>query len=94
MFKQLLPLSSLSLLLLAATPAAVRADLAPWGMLESGPNEVVYTLDISCTGVGLVCGALDAYTDVQVATLSGSGEIDIDATAGTLQFVQDGTQDV
>ncbi|MEE2674997.1 MAG: hypothetical protein VX466_14440, partial [Myxococcota bacterium] len=48
----------------------------------------------SCTGVGLVCSALDAYTDVQVATLSGSGEIDIDATGGTLQFVQDGTQDV
>ena len=94
MFKQLLPLLSLSLFVFASAPVASLADVAPWQLLTGVPNEVIYTLDISCTGAGLVCGALDAYSDVQVATLSGSGEMDIDSTAGTLQFLQDGTQDV
>ena len=94
MFKQLLPLSSLSFFVFAFAPVASLADVAPWILLSGAPNEVVYTLDITCAGAGLVCGALDAYSDVQVATLSGSGEIDIDSTAGTLQFLQDGTQDV
>lgn len=80
--------------LLASAPESARADVAPWKTLEEEINEVVYTLDISCPSPGLVCNALDAYSDVQIATLSGSGEIDIDAAAGTLQFLQSGSQDV
>ena len=94
MSQQLFTLISLSLFLLVVTPGLGQADLAPWETLLAEPNEVVYTLDISCVGGGLVCGALDAYEDVQVATVSGSGEVDIDAAAGTLQFQQNGSQDV
>lgn len=84
----------LSFFLVVSTPLAALADVAPWAMLEQETNEVVYTLAISCTTGGLVCDALDAYSDVQVATLSGSGEVDIDSVAGTLQFLQNGIEDV
>lgn len=89
-----LPSLFVSSLLLASSGGPARADVAPWATLLNETNEVVYTLDISCTTGGLVCDALDAYSDVQVASVSGSGEVDIDRVAGTLQFLQDGTQDV
>jgi len=93
-FQQLFALLSLSLFLLVSASTPGEAQVRPWETLLDETNEVVYSLDISCVGGGLVCAALDAYEDVQVATLSGSGEIDIDTTAGTLQFQQNGSQDV
>ena len=66
----------------------------PWATNPGLTNEVVYTLSIDCSGGGLVCDALDAYSDVQVALVDGAGDVDIDVSGGTLQFLQDGTQDV
>lgn len=81
-------------LLLVASASAATAEILPWSDRPTFVNRVDYTLDISCSGTGLVCEALDAYTDTQLASVSGSGEVDLDLVAGTLQFLQDGTQDV
>jgi hypothetical protein len=84
----------LRLLPVLASPGVAAADVVPWATLPGLTNEVVYTLSIDCAGGGLVCTALDAYSDVQVATVAGAGDLEVDIVAGTLQFLQDGTQDV
>jgi len=86
--------SSFLLFLALTAPGAARADVVAWITNSSFTNEVVYTLSIDCVDPGLVCEALDAYSDVQVAELFGEGELDMDLGAGTFQFLQDGTQDV
>lgn len=87
-------LSGLSLVIVGLVPGVGRADVAPWSPNSAHPNEVVYTLDISCAGVGIVCDALDAYSDTQVAGFDGEGTIEVDFAAGTFHFLQDGSQDL
>jgi hypothetical protein len=87
-----LPLVLLSFACSIASTAS--ADVLPWATNSGLTNEVVYTLSIDCVDPGLVCAALNGYSDVQVATVIGLGDIDMDLVGGTLQFLQDGTQDV
>ncbi len=94
------PLSPLlsPLLLLAAAwslalPAA--ADIGTWQTDPSvGPSEVSYTLTFTCTGNAAICDPLNAYSDTQISTLGDGATLELDAVADTLQFDQDGTQDL
>lgn len=74
--------------------ATASAGVTPWATQSALTNEIVYTLSIDCPTGGLVCDALDAYSDVQVATATGLGDLDLSLVAGTVQFLQDGIQDV
>lgn len=78
--------------LLVASPAS--SEIVPWASQGALTNEITYTLSIDCAGGGIVCNALNAYSDVQVATATGAADLDLDLVAGTLQFQQDSTQDV
>jgi hypothetical protein len=74
---------------------SAHAAVVPWSTSSGvGPNQVVYTIDISCPTGGLVCDALDAYSDQQTAELTGNGFVEFDQPAGTLQFLTDGFVDL
>jgi hypothetical protein len=78
---------------IALLAPATSADVAPWSTQPGAINTVVYTLDIDCAAAGLVCELLDTYSDVQIASLAGDGQLDFDVIAGTLRFLQNGSQD-
>lgn len=59
-----------------------------------GPNELAVTIEVECAAANLICGAVDGYTDTQTSSLSGSGTLEVDADAGTIQFVTDGDADL
>lgn len=80
--------------LMGPTVRSAEAVMAPWETAPQGPNQVVYTLDLICTTGGLVCDALDAYSDQQTAELVGAGELDVDVSGGTLRFLTDGFADL
>lgn len=83
----------LSLALVLAQPAW--SDTAPWQTDPLvGPSEVTYTLTFTCTGLAAICDPLNAYSDTQVSTLTDAATLQLDADADTLQFDQDGTQDL
>lgn len=89
-----LPTLALLLLLFGANAPSAEAEVLPWSDRPTFLNRVDYTIDISCSGGGLVCAALDGYADTQFASVSGSGDLELDVAAGTLRFLQDGTQDL
>ncbi len=85
----------LAAVMIAAVPRTAVADVFPWQTdVAVGPSDVEITLDLLCMGGGLVCDLLDSYADTQTAVLSGSGDIDIDDVADTIQFQQDSSQDL
>jgi len=55
-----------------------------------GVNQLEMTVHVDCPAVGFICDQVDGYSDMQVSTLSGSGSLEIDDDAGTIQFLTDG----
>jgi len=94
------PLPALLFRLLCATAMLLAAHAAAAGTgswqtdANVGPSTVSYTLTFTCTGPAAVCDPLNAYSDTQVSTLDDAATLQLDDLADTLQFDQDGTQDL
>lgn len=71
-----------------ATPGTWQTDGAP------GANQVVMTVQVQCPSSGFICDQVDGYSDTRTSTLSGSGSMEIDDGAGTIQFLTDGDVDL
>ena len=59
-----------------------------------GVNQLETTVEVDCPAAGFICAQVDGYSDTQVSTLSGSGSLEIDGGAGTIQLLTDGDVDL
>jgi hypothetical protein len=55
-----------------------------------GVNQLEMTVEVDCPAAGFICDQVDGYSDMQVSALSGSGSLEVDGGAGTIQFLTDG----
>ncbi len=75
--------------------ANARAETAPWATDPGvGPNQVVFTLDISCPAVSFVCAQIDGYSEQATSTATGAASFDLDDVTAEIQFETDSSQDV
>lgn len=80
-------------LILAA--ASAHATTGTWQTDASvGQSQVEMTVEVDCPGAGFICQQVDGYSDTRISTLSGSGSLEVDDVAGTLQFLTDGDMDL
>ena len=76
-------------------PSGASAIQGTWATDSGvGPNALAITIEVECAAANFICDTVDGYTDVQTSSLSGSGILDVDADAGTIQFVTDGLVDL
>ena len=76
-------------------PAWASATPGTWATDSGvGSNQLVITIEIDCPAASFICGSVDGYTDIQASSLSGSGTLEIDPAAGTIQFLTDGNSDL
>ena len=84
---------AMSLALVAAGTA--QADTGTWTTDPTvGATALTVTLQVSCPSSSFICSQIDGYSDTQVTTLTGAGQIDVDDVAGTIQFLSDGDVDL
>lgn len=76
-------------------PALASAMPGTWATDAGvGSNELAITIEVDCPANTFICSVVDGYTDSQASSLSGSGVLEVDSDAGTIQFVTDGNSDL
>lgn len=78
----------------AAVPIASASALDWTTDPAVGPNEVAFTLDVTCPGISFACTLINGYSDTQVSTLTGAGTYLSAPGSETVRFETDSTQDV
>jgi len=77
---------------LVPAPAAFAADWITDAAV--GPNQLEFSLQITCPAPSFECSLLDGYLDVQTSILAGAGTAVIDSTGDTMTFESDSLQDI
>jgi hypothetical protein len=82
-------------------PALAQAATGSWVTDDGvGPNQVDFTLEITCPAVSFVCDLIngstgeDHYSDTQTSNTTGAGTLEIDGPGEFIRFDSDSTQDV
>jgi hypothetical protein len=84
-----------SLFWIALLPGSVEAITGSWTTSPAvGPNQIVYTLDLTCPNPGFVCDLIDGYSDQDTSAATGLGSVEVDDGLDQIQFLSDSTQDV
>jgi hypothetical protein len=82
-------------ILLLSLPISANAAPGTWQTDAGvGPNEIVFTLDLTCSNPGFVCDLIDGYSDQDTSLITGNGGLQIDDLLDEIQFDQDSVQDV
>lgn len=85
---------TLAFLLALVLPGTSLAQIGTWQTDAAvGSSSLAVTLQVSCLSGSFTCSLIDGYADTQYSSLSGSGDLAVDAPLGLIQFESDGNLD-